>query len=309
MKILGKSTIKGISSVYIAETENKDGLIEFVDVEPVIDEKRIKKWVIILSTQIGCPASCIICDAGGSFLRNLSLYELIFQVNYLVRKRKINTTDIEKLKIQFARMGEPSLNDAVIEAIVELKKLYDNCIPCVSTIAPLGREKWFNELNELRDEFYDFQMQFSIFTTDKKKRDEIIKFPIYDLDWISNFGEKFFRKGKRKIILNFPVNGEFPIDTDKINRIFSKESFIVKFTPINPTEKVKEQNILTKNYCNIVEDRIDEIICNLDKMGFDTIKSIGEMKENIVGSNCGQSVVRMKMNMKIDNFESTVEKS
>jgi len=83
----------------------------------------------------------------------------------------------------------------------------------------------------------------------------------------------------------------------------------VKFTPINPTEKVKEQNILTKNYCNIVEDRIDEIICNLDKMGFDTIKSIGEMKENIVGSNCGQSVVRMKMNMKIDNFESTVEKS
>jgi len=69
MKILGKSTIKGISSVYIAETENKDGLIEFVDVEPVIDEKRIKKWVIILSTQIGCPASCIICDAGGSFLR------------------------------------------------------------------------------------------------------------------------------------------------------------------------------------------------------------------------------------------------
>ncbi|MGE3062536.1 MAG: radical SAM protein [bacterium] len=294
MKIVEKNEKSGISAVFVGETEDKRGLFEFVSVEPEIDNGIVKKWVLILSTQLGCPVDCSICDAGGEFKRNLTCSEICMQADELIKKRNIDTRLVKKFKIQFARMGEPALNHSVIDAMMELKAKYGEYIPCISTVGPAGTQLWFERLMRIRDNFIDFQIQFSLFTTNEIRRNEMIRFPKLSFQWINEYGREFYRRGKRKIVLNFPLDESLPVDADEMAVLFDKKSFIAKFTPINPTERVKESGYLPEGYYNRVEQRINEIIKSLNEKGFDTIKSIGEMMENDVGSNCGQSVVKMK---------------
>jgi len=108
MKIIAKTGKESIATVYIAETE--DGkLIEFVEsVQPPIP--RQKKWVLTLSTLYGCPVGCRFCDAGNYYEGKLSLNDIMSQIDYLIVSRfPHREVSVHKFKIQFARMGEPSL--------------------------------------------------------------------------------------------------------------------------------------------------------------------------------------------------------
>ncbi|MGC8604885.1 MAG: hypothetical protein ACP5VS_14545 [Desulfomonilaceae bacterium] len=54
------------------------------------------------------------CDAGGEFKENLTFHDLKLQVTTVLSAHKeIDPKKCVKLKIQFTRMGEPSLNDTV----------------------------------------------------------------------------------------------------------------------------------------------------------------------------------------------------
>ena len=292
MKVTGNKRIDGVSTVYLCETDDK-AMLEFVGVSPEIVEGRIRKKVVILSTQAGCPVKCAICDAGYDFKRNLTKSELIYQAEYIYGISKNEFEDAEILKIQFARMGEPSLNHSVLDAARELNKRFPSYIPCFATIAPAGSGLWFERLLDMRDAFRDIQLQFSIISTNNLVRDSIIPFPKQSFEWINSFGVKFFREGKRKAVLNFPVNDEFPIDPKILSEKFSRDHFIIKLTPLNPTENVLEQRMNSEGYAQNIEALIDGISLKIAKEGFDVIVSIGNMKENEAGSNCGQSVRRM----------------
>ncbi len=141
MQVVAAAGRDDLARVYIAR--NAAGHhVEFVEsLQP--PWPREKKWVLIVSCLYGCPFACRICDAGGDYRGRLSREEIEFQIDYLV-DRRFPDRDVpcEKFKIQFARMGEPALNPAVLDAIAALPERLEapGLIVSLSTIAPAGCE-------------------------------------------------------------------------------------------------------------------------------------------------------------------------
>jgi len=288
MRVLAKSGNDDIATVYIAEfAEGKR--VEFVEsIQPPLS--REKKWVLIISSLFGCPVKCRFCDAGGSYKGILSKEELLSQIDYMVKNRYPDgIIPCEKFKIQFARMGEPLLNKNVISVLEELPALYNapGLIPSISTIAPLGCDSSLEKVLDIKEKLYkkNFQMQFSIHTTDFELRDWLIPVKKWSFKQISEYGDKFFKKGDRKITLNFALAENMPIDPVILNQFFTPDKYLIKITPVNPTYNAANNNITSY----ILPDRVKyELINKLSEAGYEVILSIGELEENLIGSNCGQ---------------------
>ncbi len=290
MKVIARTGREDIAIVYIAELE--DGkLIEFVEsVQPPIP--REKKWVIIVSSLYGCPVGCPMCDAGEYYRGKLSRDDIIAQIDYLVGRRfPDRKVPVGKFKIQFARMGEPAFNQHVLDVLQELPELYDapGLLPTISTIAPRGSEKFFERLLHIKQRLYRerFQLQFSIHTTDARLRDWMIPAKKWSLGKIAEYGGEFYRKGERKITLNFALAEGMPVDGDLLLRHFDPDIFLVKITPVNPTYSARKHGISSQ----VIPDMERyEIVETLRAAGYEVILSIGELAENHIGSNCGQHI-------------------
>lgn len=293
MELIATNGRGDIATVFVARTDNGK-LLEFVEsFEPSIPIH--KKWVTILSVMHGCPVGCLMCDAGRNFGGNLSKDDMLAQVDYVVERRfpdrRIPT---EKWKIQFARMGEPSFNNAVLEVLEALPHRYDapGLIPSISTIAPAGRDKFFELLLKLKNRYYSgarFQLQFSIHTTDFEKRNMLIPSKKLSLEKIGKYSNNFFEDGDRKITLNFAMIKGYPIDPEIIDQHFSPEKVLIKITPLNPTEKA-HANQLASALDPENEESIQDLVNRFRLFDFDVIVSIGNLQENQIRSNCGQYV-------------------
>ncbi len=291
MKVIASSGRDDIAVVYIGKMRD-DRFVEFVEsVQPPVP--REKKWVLIISSLFGCPVGCSFCDAGITYKGKLSKEEIFAQMDFPIRKRFPNgDIPVEKFKVQFARVGEPALNSAVIEALSELPYRYNapGLLPCVSTIAPSGSDVFFDKLLDVRKNVYrdkNFQLQFSIHTTDEKLRDKLIPVKKWDLKKVSEYGEVFFEEGYRKITLNFALANGTQIEPSILSKYFDPDRFLIKITPINPTYKAQKNKI-----CSFIEPdngkKLRSLIRNLQSAGYEVITSIGIPEENNIGSNCGQ---------------------
>lgn len=260
---------------------------------------RDKKWVLIVSSMFGCPVQCLMCDAGGEYADMLTKEEILSQVEYMVNRRFPNGKPLtEKFKIQFARMGEPSLNPAVLEALEHLGRQYTNVFISVSSIAPKSpvAQSFFEELIQIKNKYFTsgrFQLQFSIHTTDEEKRALLIPVKKWSFEEIASFGERFYssKNGDRKITLNFAPAVGYPIDVDCVSRYFDPQRFLIKLTPMNPTIRSQEQGLVSAidpYQMNSSEDLLNRF----KQAGYDVIVSIGVLEENEIGSNCGQFVQR-----------------
>lgn len=297
MKVIARTGNPEIATVYLAELRPSK-YVEFVEsVQPPIP--RIKKWVLIVSTLFGCPIKCQICDAGGYYRGKLSKTEIFEQIDFLITRsfpdRQVLT---EKFKIQFARMGEPSLNPAVLEVLKEFSRRYQapGIIPSLSTVAPdtKGSDSFFSELIGVKHTHYsngNFQLQFSIHTTDPVLRDQIIPVKKWSFEKIASYGQQFYQSGDRKITLNFALSEDFPLMSEILVDYFNPEIFLIKLTPVNPTIQVKKNKI---NHSIQGERQAENLplVRVLRKQGYEVIVSIGEHEENKIGSNCGQFVKR-----------------
>lgn len=295
MQIIAQAGTDDLAKVYIAKT-TQGKLIEFVEsLQPPFS--REEKWVFIISVSYGCVVGCAMCDAGGWYQGKLSKDDLLAQIDYMIEKRfPDRSVPIKKFKIQFARMGEPSLNSAVLEVLRELPSLYraPGLMPSISTVAPAGAEKFFAELFEIKNQHYaegNFQMQFSIHTTDVAQRDKIIPVKKWNFAQIAAFGEKFFSRGDRKITLNFAVAKDFVVDPLVLKQFFDPRKFMLKITPINPTLNAQNNKLENSIDANVLENN-DALIKPLEDAGYDVLLSIGELEENKIGSNCGQYIKR-----------------
>lgn len=293
MKILCSSPENSIARVYLAEL-NDGSKIEFVEsTQP--PRSLSEKWVLIISTLKGCPVDCAICDAGGTYKGKLTCDEMLDQISYMVTNRFADNIPLtKKLKIQFARMGEPAFNDQVLEVLRTLPSIYDKNIlfPSISTVAPATTDSFFNELIEVKDRYYSdgrFQMQFSIHTTDEDRRKELIPTPTWNFSKIAEYGNLFYKKGDRKITLNFATPVGYALEPQIICEFFNPEKYLIKYTPVNPTKKVISKNLKTLVDPNCMEI-IDAIDASFKKYGYQTIISVGELEENQIGSNCGMYI-------------------
>ncbi|MGC8955591.1 MAG: radical SAM protein [Fervidobacterium sp.] len=296
MEVIEKFGREDIAMVYLGKTKG-GALVEFVEsVQPPIP--RDKKWVLIISTMDGCPVGCKMCDAGGYYKRKLTKEEILSQIAYLIRTRYKNATciPVEKFKIQFARVGEPALNDGVLDVLDELPTIVDapGLMPSISTVAPIGREIWFEKLLQIKNRYYvgRFQLQFSIHSTDKKQRDEIIPIKKWSFENISRYGEVFVGPGDRKVTLNFALAKENVADADVLMRYFNPDKFLIKITPVNPTYRSVENGLNSDVEDDGTISSHKDFVEKLRASGYEVIISVGELEENKIGSNCGQYVQR-----------------
>jgi 23S rRNA (adenine2503-C2)-methyltransferase len=243
---------------------------------------------------MGCPVGCLMCDAGGAYHGKLNPDEILDQIAYLVQRRFPDlTVPVRKFKIQFARMGEPVLNDAVLEALTRLPGLLDapGLMPSLSTVAPAGREAFFCRLAEIKHSLYGkgrFQLQFSLHSTDDAVRDRIIPMRKWSLERIAAYADEFLEPGDRQITLNFIACRENTVDPRVLISRFDPQKFLIKVTPLNPTFNAQRhglENLLGEDEC-----REPDWLGPLRDAGFRVLISIGEWEENRIGSNCGQYV-------------------
>ncbi len=301
MKVIARTKDNDIATVFVAENETGK-MFEFVEsTQPPLTRR--DKWVLIISTLFGCPVECTFCDAGGRYEGKLSYEELKFQIDYLINIRfPSGYIDSNKFKIQFARMGEPSFNPAVLELLRNIPALYDYrlFLPSLSTIAPAGTDNFFEELLQLKKELYrnTFQLQFSLHSSDTKQRDELLPVKKWSFEKIAKYSERFYDKGGKKITLNFALSQDSLFEPKQLLKYFAPEIFLLKITPINPTYKAEKNNIKSliteKNNHN-------EIVKAAEAAGYGVILSIGEWEENKIGSNCGQYVSTLQQATNVEN--------
>lgn len=301
MKIINSTGREDLAIVHIAQAAGGN-YVEFVE-SLYPPKSREEKWILTLSTLYGCPVSCTICDAGPFYLGRISKEGMFWQLDYMLSNRYPDgCIPVKKLKVHFTRMGEPAFNMSVLDVIEEFD-LYFNApgfMPSISSIAPKGTEKFFNELLRIKNEKFSggkFQLQFSIHTTDIKKRDELIPVKKWSFNEIAAYGDKFYREGERKITLSFAPSNEYIIDPNKITAIFDPQKFLIKLTPLNTTSSTVKNN-LTSLISPLNTEGIERVASEFRKNGYEVIISIGSYEELKIGSTCGQNLVTNLQNEK-----------
>lgn len=298
MKIVAQAGTEDIAMVYVGQFEDQE-LVEFVEsVQPPkpIDEK----WVLMISTLYGCPVECKMCDAGGFYHGKISSERMFAQIDHMVYNHfPDGVIPCKQFKIQFARMGEPAFNKAVLDVLRQLPSRYQapGLMPSLSTIAPAGVEGFFDELLDIKNELYsggNFQFQFSIHTSDEALRRKIIPVKTWSFTQMQAYGDRFYRSGDRKITLNFALANDVPFEADVLSRYFDPEKFLIKITPLNPTYSA-QNNQLDSYIQPEAESQTYSAVEALKEAGYQVLVSIGEQEENRIGSNCGQYVLKHVM--------------
>ncbi len=283
MEVLASTGRDDLATVYVAQGP-RGRRLEFVEsVQPPLT--REEKWVLIISTLYGCPVGCRFCDAGGSYHGRVAKDEMLAQLDHMVlRRHPDGKVPSNKFKVQFSRMGEPSFNDEVIETMQELPRRYDapGLMLSLSTVAPAGRDAFFERLLDVKRELYQgrFQFQFSLHSSDEDRRSWLIPRRTWSMERMAAYGAEMRRGDSRKVTLNFAVGEGNEIDPDALLRHFEPRDFVIKLTPVNPTH-----NAMSNRIRNSLDNGLAE---SLGQAGYDVILSIGEAEENLIGSNCGQ---------------------
>jgi len=290
VRVIASSGKDDLARVYIARGRG-GGHVEFVEsLQPPLP--REKKWVLIVSCLYGCPFACPFCDAGGEYRGPLSREEIEFQIDYMVARRfPDGLIPCEKFKIQFARMGEPALNPAVLDVMAALpgRLRAPGLLLSLSTIAPCGCDGFFRRLLAVKDGFPPgtFQFQFSLHTSDEQRRRELVPARTWSFAEMAAYGRGFLQPGDRKITLNFALAKGFPLRADQLLAHFDPAFFLVKITPLNPTLRALAGGLRPV----FAPGRGDDaLVGELHRAGYEVLVSVGEFEENAIGSNCGQFV-------------------
>lgn len=217
------------------------------------------KMVVTISTQKGCPMKCMFCDCPKvKFGGNISREELAEEVINAIDFSKCKYT--ERFNLHLARMGEPSLNaENVLNFLKDdLRELVNNLMkaevihPVFTTMCPkvLGKEKLLEILINfcnIKNNDYDGEagLQLSINSTDEEQRNQLFRNRSLSLQEISEICRELPAPKGRKYTLNFPVTDKTILDPNELSRLFDKEKFIVKITPIHETNEANANGINT----------------------------------------------------------------
>jgi 23S rRNA (adenine2503-C2)-methyltransferase len=291
MKVVASSGRDDLARVYIVEFENGLQVECAESVQPPLPLE--KKWVLLVSTLFGCPVGCSMCDAGTEYHGRLSASEITDQIEMMVRRRFPDMhVPATQFKVQFARMGEPALNPAVIDVLKDLPGRIDapGFMPSISTVAPAGTDRFFKNLLDVKRNLYsrgNFQLQFSLHTTDPVLRRSIVPVNTWAMTEIAAYGREFRSTGDRKVTLNFALAKGSPLEPDVLLKHFDPKYFLIKITPLNPTYRAMENN-LTSQIDPSSARKNSGLVESVRNAGYQVILSIGEDEENLIGSNCGQ---------------------
>ena len=268
-----------------------------------------EKMVVTISTQKGCPMRCAFCDCPKvGFGGNLSYDELKEEVVNAIEFSKCTYT--KRFNLHLARMGEPSLNArnvldflhyGLCDIVNEHMKA-DVIHPVFTTMLP--KSILIKEMSKILVEFcaiknvdYDGEagLQLSINSTDDAQRSELFRGRSLSLNAISQICRDLPAPKGRKYTLNFPVTNKTILDPVKLSRLFDKDKFIVKITPIHETNEANANGIQTPDgyYKYDVYRQFEQPLL---KEGWDVIVFIPSKEEDADRITCGNALLSMNQN-------------
>lgn len=264
-----------------------------------------EKWVITISTQYGCSMDCKFCDVpkvGKGINATLSDLE-----NQLIEGLKLHPeiTATKRLNLHYARMGEPTFNDAVLTNARMLHKIVRPYIgnsmihPVISTMMPKNN-KWLiqfiNMWCEIKNETYrgDAGLQLSINSTSNLQREEMFSGNSLSLEEISEIGRILPDPKGRKYALNFALADNYEVNAERLYSLFDPKNFMVKITPLHKTTACWDNRIeTTGGYDSFVP--YQKVEYDLKRVGFDVIVFIPSVDEDGGLITCGNAILSGSM--------------
>lgn len=195
---------------------------------------RKERWMIGVSTMSGCPVRCKFCATGAlKKYRNLTADEIVGQVEFVLSKHSENFTDAMEHKINYTRMGEPFLNiEAVKKAVEIVDKKYPKTHHYISTIGIKNSDfTWIKD---------NITLQISVHSLKNEKRNWLI--PFKNKMTLEELG-KVRTQSNLKTTVNMTLVDESDFDINELKRLFDKDNFFIKLSPINPNETSEKNNL------------------------------------------------------------------
>lgn len=262
-----------------------------------------EKWVATISTQKGCPMRCQFCDCPKfGFHGNVSMDEMDYMIRTILENETVKAT--KRFNVHFARMGEPTFNRDVLDFAHDLRGLVRQYIyaetvhPVVSTMMPRSNkylEDFLSDWCFIKNDIYGGEagLQLSINSTDEAQREAQFGGMSLSLREISRIAEWFSVPRGRKYTLNFAVTENTILDAKELSRLFDKDQFIVKITPIHKT------NAAVKNGFNVTTEYTDfnvyrKFEAPLLAEGWDVIVFVPSAEEDADRITCGNALISEK---------------
>ena len=186
---------------------------------------RSDRWMIGVSVMSGCPIGCKFCATGNlKQWRNLKASEMVEQVEFVIsRHTDISPLRSKEFKINWTRMGEPFLNIKEVRKAMEvISESYPNTHHYISTIGVNGSDySWITG---------NITLQLSVHSFDEDYRNWLIPFKQKEkLEALGNIRTK----SNLKTTINLTMARDQDFDIRAMKRIFNKDHFFVKISPIN----------------------------------------------------------------------------
>src|SRR3989344_6749001 len=209
------------------------------------------KNIIIISSQVGCPAECTFCELGSEkFQRNLSGEEMYEQAILILQTASRYGIDIDSIKhkVTVANTGEPLFNSNLVGGLEKIAGL--DVSFKVSTIFPGGQKsrKNFENVAQFAAQYHQpIQVQISLISTSEKYRQEAggIKLASYEEMRDAADHWRNLNPTGRKINLSLILSGETPCELNDVYQIFPPELFRFRFRNYVPTENGR-RNLLAE---------------------------------------------------------------
>jgi len=247
-----------------------------------------ERTVICCSVQSGCPVGCLFCGTGKHFVRNLTVDEIVGQIEYILKDKNIESIDktCEKFQIMFMSMGEPMLNwynvkYSILQMYHGLR--WENAQYLISTIG-VEDDKVFKGLIELSKAVQNVGLQFSIHHGYETMRNILIPFKNkMSLRKLRDAGIVWSESTGRKVFLNYCVTDENS-SLDELGRLkdlFSPYRFNFTFSTVcTADETMKQVGIRDLS-------KIEKVAESFSLDGYNT-RVFNPAGQDDIGGGCGQ---------------------
>lgn len=305
----GRIFIQKTSDGYVIEsTEMRDVAVDgklHIEVRETQDPQKVwkhlvpyrDKWLLTVSTQKGCAHHCKFCDVAPlPFKGNLTQEEIVGQV-YNILECSPYVTESNKVKIGFARIGEPAWNiDNVLGAMKMLPDISNalgrkfKWLPCFNSILP-RQANVLDRVIDFKESVYGgiLHLQVSCNSTDEKQRQILfgsVNSDVLTIDEVISIVNKKHIT-KRTVTLNFIVMDGIEVSVDKLRKMgLNGDKFTVKLIPLNKTNNAESNELKTvANYSNY--DKLVDLGNTFKKNGIPVVvDAIAKCEE--AGLCCGQ---------------------
>lgn len=241
-----------------------------------------ERTVICCSTQSGCPVGCRFCGTGEFFIRSLTGYEIVAQVQHLFKDEGIDPTQVQRGQIMFMSMGEPLLNkQGLIDALRILHELYPNFALLISTSAPAVDYQWVRDISV---EIPTVGLQFSVHESTDEARDKLVPFKAkLNLAQIAEEGVKWFEATGRQPFFNYCAHdaNSSQADADRIQALYDPRIWQATVSVIcEQDESVAAANARQRQ---LATDFMEKLLVH----GFST-RCFDPAGQDDIGGGCGQ---------------------